>query len=106
MFEEHGWRPDEEEARAYVDRVRHLAPGGSVLESFDYTRHRIHLNHTQIRADADGRFEVCLAHRDPGHPNWLDTAGHNAGYVLARSLLLEDDPELESEIIWEREFRR
>lgn len=76
------------------------------LESFDYTRHRIHLNHTQIRADADGRFEVCLAHRDPGHPNWLDTAGHNAGYVLARSLLLENDPELETEIIWERELRR
>jgi hypothetical protein len=76
------------------------------LESFDYTRHRINLNHSQIRAAPDGSFEVCLAHRDPGHPNWLDTAGHNAGYVLARSLLLESDPELETEIIWEREFSR
>jgi len=76
------------------------------LESFDYTRHRINLNHSQIRTEPDGRFEVCLAHRDPGHPNWLDTAGHAAGYVLARSLLPESDPELETEIIWERELRR
>ncbi len=76
------------------------------LESFDYTRHRVNLNHSQIHAGDDGRFEICLAHRDPGHPNWLDTAGHNAGYVLARSLLLEDDPGLTTEIIWEREYRR
>ena len=73
------------------------------LESFDYTRHRINLNHSQIRAEPDGSFEVCLAHRDPGHPNWLDTAGHNAGYLLARSLFLESQPQLETEIIWERE---
>ncbi len=60
------------------------------MESLDYTRHRVSLNHAQIVTDAEGNFELCLAHRDPGHPNWLDTTGHAAGYLLARSLLPEE----------------
>ena len=75
------------------------------LESYDYTRHRIGLNHTQLRHGADGSFEVCLAHRDPGHPNWLDTAGHHAGYLVARTLLGEGEPSaLEIEVIYEKEW--
>lgn len=61
------------------------------MESLDYQHARICLNHTQIVADAEGNFEVCLAHHNPGHPNWLDTTGHHAGYLLARSLLPEED---------------
>ena len=57
------------------------------LETFDYRYHRCVLNHEQIQAASDGTFELCLADRDPGHPNWLDTAGHRAGYVIARMLL-------------------
>jgi hypothetical protein len=74
------------------------------LESLDYERHTVSLNHRQIRTDADGNFEICLAHRDPGHPNWLDTTGHHAGYLLARSLLLEGDPpEFEIQVKYENE---
>jgi hypothetical protein len=60
------------------------------MESLDYTRAQVVLNHTRIRTEPDGSFEVCLAHADPGHPNWLDTTGHHAGYVLARALLAEE----------------
>lgn len=75
------------------------------LESFDYTRHRIHLNHGTIEAAEDGTFEVCLAHRDPGHPNWIDTAGHHAGYLVERVLLAgEDLPELSIEVLYEKEW--
>ncbi|PRP93230.1 Sulfotransferase domain protein [Enhygromyxa salina] len=71
------------------------------LESFDYTRHTICLNHTQLRTNADGEFSVVLAERDPGVPNWLDTAGHHAGFVLARALLLDGEaPALTTETLW------
>jgi len=61
------------------------------MESLDYLRHQVSRNHAQIQAEADGTFEIALAHVDPGHPNWLDTTGHHAGYLLARSLLLEGE---------------
>ncbi|MCA9704282.1 MAG: sulfotransferase [Myxococcales bacterium] len=71
------------------------------LESLDYTRHTISLNHAQLQTDTHGRFCVVLAAEDPGVPNWLDTAGHDAGYLLARSLLLEGAPtELRTETVW------
>jgi hypothetical protein len=75
------------------------------MESLDYQRHTIALNHTQIQADAHGNFEICLAHRNPGHPNWLDTTGHHAGYLLSRSLLLEGDaPSYEIQVMYEHEW--
>lgn len=76
------------------------------LESYDYTCHQVSLNHEQIRTNDDGSFEVCLAHRDLGHPNWLDTSGHHAGFIVARHLLPEGDlAELETRVLYERELR-
>ena len=60
------------------------------MESLDYTRSRVSLNHVQIVAEPDGSYEICLAQVDPGHRNWLDTTGHDAGYLLLRTLLPED----------------
>jgi len=75
------------------------------LESLDYGRHRVVLNHAQIETGADGAFEICLARRNPGHPNWMDPAGHAAGYLVARSLLPEGElPGLEVEVLYEREL--
>lgn len=75
------------------------------MESLDYQRHTVALNHTQIQTDAEGNFEVCLAHRNPGHPNWLDTTGHHAGYLLSRSLLLEGDaPDFKIQVMYEHEW--
>lgn len=82
------------------------------MESLDYTRHsagrsRVSLNHAQIQADEHGNFELCLAHRDPGHPNWLNTTGHAAGYLLARSLLPEEAlPVPTIEVRYEREVTK
>jgi hypothetical protein len=61
------------------------------MESLEYRDHRVSLNHTQLVCDADGNYEICLAHRDPGHPNWVDTTGHHAGYALIRVLLAEEE---------------
>ena len=39
--------------------------------------------HTAV-ADADGAYRVVVAHRDPGVPNWLDTIGHQKGFLWGR----------------------
>jgi hypothetical protein len=49
------------------------------MESFEYRAPRVSLNHTQVLTDAQGNYEICLAHSDPGHPNWIDTTGHTPG---------------------------
>ncbi len=76
------------------------------LESFDYERHRIHLNHATMEVAEDGSFEVVVAPKDPGHPNWLDTAGHASGYVVARALHADGMPELDVQVVtradWEQ----
>ncbi|TVQ88814.1 MAG: sulfotransferase [Deltaproteobacteria bacterium] len=82
-----------------------LALYNAWMESLDYLNHRVSLNHRQIQCDPDGSFEICLAHRDPGHPNWLDTTGHHAGYLLARNLLLEGEaPTFEIQVMYEHEW--
>ena len=54
------------------------------LESLDYTNHSIHVNdHTAVAADG-GVVRVVVAHRDPGVPNWLDTAWHRRGCMVLR----------------------
>lgn len=76
------------------------------MESYDYLRHPIILNQSQIQTDAEGNFEVLLAHKDVGHPNWLDTAGHHAGYIVARYLCVEEEPELLSVVVqYEHEYQ-
>jgi hypothetical protein len=93
--------------RGRVPRSRYfsLTLYNAWMESLDYQRHRISLNHAQLQLGPDGTFEVCLAHRDPGHPNWLEVAGHGAGYCLARALLAEEPvPELTIEVLYENEW--
>jgi hypothetical protein len=54
------------------------------LETLDYTRHRITLNNHSAALEADGTVKVIVAARDPGHPNWLDSAGHARGTIGVR----------------------
>ena len=63
------------------------------LESRDYVSRRVILNHTQVPLAADGTFRIAIAHRDPGLPHWLDTAGHSEGGAIFRWLLPEGDRE-------------
>ena len=51
------------------------------------------LNRFQTKLDADGRFRIVIAHRDPGEENWLDTEGRSFGMVFWRYFLAEDDIE-------------
>lgn len=54
------------------------------LETLDYTRHQIILNNHSAKLEPDGSVRLIVAAKDPGHPNWLDTAGHAHGTLGVR----------------------
>jgi hypothetical protein len=66
-------------------------------ESMDFAERQTSLNAHQARLDPDGAFRGVIAHRDPGVPNWLDTAGHRRGTLALRFLLAEQTPKVEIE---------
>jgi hypothetical protein len=43
-----------------------------------------HLNGAQLRVDGDGIVRVVISAKDPGVPNWLDTAGYPSGAIQGR----------------------
>jgi hypothetical protein len=63
------------------------------MQSLDYRYHRVSLNASEIVFEPDGSFRLVVAPRDPGLPNWLDTAGHREGVVFCRWLQAEAPPE-------------
>jgi Sulfotransferase family len=75
------------------------------LESLDYQHRSVHRNHTRLELQGED-VEICLAHHDPGHPNWLDTAGHLAGYLVVRTLLPAEDetPPFTIQVMYEKEW--
>jgi hypothetical protein len=70
------------------------------LQTLDYEERSISLNRAQTELKADGSFEMIVAHRDPGRPNWLDTEGRPYGIMFWRFQLPEGDiAPLETEVI-------
>ena len=59
------------------------------LQTLDYASRPVSRNRAQTTLREDGSFEIVLAHRDPGHPNWLDTEGRPFGLVFWRFFLPE-----------------
>ncbi len=54
------------------------------METLDYVHHRTTLNSRSTVLEPDGSARFVVAHRDPGVPNWLDTAGHRRGTMGVR----------------------
>jgi hypothetical protein len=59
------------------------------MESIDYRYHRAHVNKHTAAYESDGRCTIVIAARDPGHRNWLDTAGHREGTMCFRWIAAE-----------------
>ena len=71
-----------------------LQIGNHWLESLDFMNRDTHVNQeTAVRA-ADGSVRVVIAARDPGVPNWLDTAGHLRGALALRWVGAGEEPPL------------
>jgi hypothetical protein len=67
--------------------------GNIWAESLDYQFRRVHINSGQARLEPDGSFRLVVSHRDPGHPNWIDTAGHDHGTMCVRWVRADSHPE-------------
>ncbi|SPA22308.1 conserved hypothetical protein [Cupriavidus taiwanensis] len=84
------WRlADDEELVVEVDRVPecefwNFQINNYWMESLDYRYHDICLNKHGARLNASGGVTVILSARDPGLPNWLETAGHHNGTMCWR----------------------
>lgn len=53
----------------------------------DFPAHRPYRTLEELKMDADGTYEIVLGPDDPGHPNWIDTAGLHQGIFAIRCLL-------------------
>lgn len=62
------------------------------MESLDYRHFNIHINSSQATLLPDGSLRIIVAHRDPGLPNWLTTAGHAQGTMLFRWVRADSTP--------------
>jgi hypothetical protein len=62
------------------------------MESLDYRYHRIHVNKHSAHYEADGGVKIYVAHENPGHPNWVETAGHREGTMCFRWIRADRHP--------------
>ncbi len=67
--------------------------GNIWAESLDYRFERVHINSGQARYRDDGSFELVVAHEDPGHPNFISTAGHDHGVMALRWVRTDAHPQ-------------
>ncbi len=56
----------------------------NIYETTDWYNNQSSLNGSQARVDADGVVRYVVSAKDPGVPNWLDTAGYNSGAIQGR----------------------
>jgi hypothetical protein len=69
--------------------------------SLDYIHHQTSLTAAQSKVDPDGMIRFVVSERDPGVANWLETLGHQRGYLqlrwqrLSRDLTPADGPTVE-----------
>jgi len=61
------------------------------MQTPPYPGRRVSLNRRQVQYESDGSFRIVVAHRDPGVPNWIDTAGAPSGIIFWRFQLPEEN---------------
>jgi hypothetical protein len=81
-------------------RFANLVLWNRFMQTLDYETRTISRNRAQTVQDGQGGFEMIVAHRDPGRPNWLDTEGRPYGLMFWRFQLPEEPIQpLETEVI-------
>ena len=63
---------------------RSLILTNELYETIDWYNNHSSLNDAQAPVDKDGVLRIVVSARDPGVPNWLDTAGHPQGIIQGR----------------------
>ncbi len=81
-------------------RFANVVLNNRFIQTPPYRDRRVSLNRRQTVLESDGSFRMILAHRDPGVPNWLDTAGAPTGTIFWRYLLPDEQPtQLETQVL-------
>lgn len=62
------------------------------LHTYDYTHERVTINGHHVAYEPDGSWRIVISDRDPGHPNWVSTAGRAKGLIWLRWFLPEQTP--------------
>jgi hypothetical protein len=63
-----------------------------LYETTDWYNNQSSLNDSQAKPDSDGVLRIVVAARDPGVPNWLDTAGYGLGLIQGRWMGCDSQP--------------
>lgn len=63
------------------------------LHTYDYTYERVTINGAHISYEPDGSWQIVISDTDPGHPNWVSTAGRHRGLIWLRWFLPERTPD-------------
>jgi hypothetical protein len=63
------------------------------MHTYNYDYERVTINGAQVQYEPDGSWIIVVAERDPGHPNWVSTAGHPRGRLWFRWFYPEATPE-------------
>ncbi|HMC39903.1 MAG TPA: DUF1214 domain-containing protein [Acidimicrobiales bacterium] len=91
---------DLEEGQALVLRGRspecafwNMCLWNPFLHTYNYDYERVTINGAQVQYEPDGSWTIVVAADDPGHPNWVSTAGHRRGRIWFRWFLPEAVPE-------------
>ena len=75
------------------------------MESLDYRYHQVHYNKHTTCYEADGSFRLVIAQRDPGLPNWVETAGHVRGTMGLRWVKAAHHPQPRTRVVPVAELR-
>jgi hypothetical protein len=62
------------------------------MESLEYRYFRVHTNKHLARVNDDRSVRIVVAHTDPGHPNWIQTIGHDQGTMCFRWVRADSHP--------------
>jgi hypothetical protein len=63
------------------------------LHTYDYSYERVAINGEQTTYEDDGSWTIVISPSDPGHPNWVSTAGHAKGFIWFRWFLPDHTPD-------------
>lgn len=62
------------------------------LHTYDFTSERVTINGAEVSYEPDGSWRIVISDQDPGHPNWVSTAGRAKGLIWLRWFLPEQTP--------------
>jgi hypothetical protein len=65
-------------------RYWNLQLGNELMHTLDLYNRIISTNGHFAHADEDGAFRIVVSEQDPGVFNWLDTVGHQRGFMWGR----------------------